>query len=222
MAFDRVHPGVPPSQKGWGPHCDVTLVSHPLFRPSLNKEIAELVDLIVYEAESKGFRFMTPGCWGYACKTLTGGDGSTWSFHAWGLAVDVNAPRNVFGASRSQSQIATEALWLARLFERYGFLWLGPVNDDWMHFQFCGSVFDAKRMTERARKELGDVKYEEFKAGVQAYWNDKPEPASGEERFGWNFARRGETKPLANDPGAHGHPLEEHRHQSASQTGGVV
>jgi hypothetical protein len=101
---------------------------------------------------------MVPGCWGFGCrgtKSAGGGSGGVPSFHSWGLALDFNAPKNVFGADASSSELATTHRWVVKLMREYGFFWLGPPIKDWMHFSFCGSPRDAKRMTRKARRNLG-------------------------------------------------------------------
>ena len=216
MAFDFKYPTPLPSTKGWAegwPSCQTQfIVSHPVFTGGVRKEIEELVDLLVYEMKSRGFVFMKPGCWGYGCRATKGGSGDVPSFHSWGLALDINAPKNVFGGSEAGSQIANSEKWIVAFLRSYGFFWLGPAIKDWMHFSFCGSVHDARRMTIKAREELGNVKYEEFEDGVRLFWAGKPEPAGGPQRFGWNMAKRGETKPAQNDPTAHSHPTIDHKH----------
>ena len=226
MAFTFTYPTPLPNTKGWGPgwpDCQSgKMVTHPVFKPSLHEDIHELVTILVYEIESRGFRFLDPGCWGYACRGTKAQDGSlsdTPSFHSWGLAIDINAPKNPFGQPESSSQIATDERWVVPFLRSYGFFWLGPAIKDWMHFSFCGSREDARRMTIKARKELGDVKYDEFEDGIRAYWHGDPEPTQdGPKRFGWNVARRAETRPAADDPTTHSHPLEDHKHTP----GGVV
>lgn len=214
MALSFEYPTPLPSTRGWGPGwpgCQSQfVVSHPVFVGGVRKEIEELVDLLVVEMVERGYKFKTPGCWGYGCRATKGGSGDVPSFHSWGLAIDINAPDNPFGAPTNQNM----PQWVVKLMRDYGFFWLGPPIKDWMHFSFVGSPADARRLTEKARKELGDVKYEEFEDGVRAYWANDPEPTkSGPKKFGWNFARRAETRP---GPVDHDHTLEDHRHRPGS------
>lgn len=99
----------------------------------------------------RGYQLVPGWCWGYACRKISGS--STWSNHAWGLAVDLNAPKNPYG-----SRLVTDMpSWMPALWKSYGFRWGGDYrnNKDAMHYEFMGSVADAKRQTERARAELG-------------------------------------------------------------------
>lgn len=151
-----------PSAKGWGPgwpNCQRDKIKpHPLFVGGVHQDIEELVNLLVAEMERRGFQFMSPGCWGFGCrgtKTSSGSTTGTPSIHSWGLALDINAPRNVFGAAESTSEIATKHRWVVKFLRSYGFYWLGPPIKDWMHFHFAGSPADARAMTRKARRKLG-------------------------------------------------------------------
>lgn len=210
-----------PSTKGWGsgwPNCQQDKITpNALFVGGIRDELVELVDLLTTECIRRGFGFLTPGCWGFGCRCVKTSSGPqdctpgihTPSFHSWGLAVDINAPRNVFGSDREDSEIATKFPWLPRLFAEYTFEWLGPVNGDWMHFQFVGSPADAKNATEAARRELGgedDVKLEAYVAGFDEYIKRRrekgedpgPPPDSmdnDDKRKGWTHARFAANNP---------------------------
>lgn len=98
----------------------------------------------------RGYRLVPGWCWGYACRKIAGS--SSWSNHAWGLAVDLNAPKNPM-----TSRLVTDMpSWMPALWKSYGFRWGGDYSGkkDAMHYEFMGSVTDAKAQTERARREL--------------------------------------------------------------------
>lgn len=81
-----------------------------------------------------GVKLMNPGCWGYNNRSITGG-GSP-SFHAVGLALDVNAPANpyVAGGGSTRHAIPDAAAGLARsLGMEWGGSWSSP--KDYMHFE---------------------------------------------------------------------------------------
>lgn len=81
-----------------------------------------------------GVKLMNPGCWGYNNRSITGG-GSP-SFHAGGLALDVNAPANPFyaGGGNHPHAIPDTANALARsLGMEWGGAWSTP--KDYMHFE---------------------------------------------------------------------------------------
>lgn len=76
---------------------------------------------------------VSPGCWGYSYRPVRGS--STLSFHAYGLAIDVNAPRNPMTTSRSaMGQMPANAGEIGRA---HGCEWGGEWNGrrDLMHFE---------------------------------------------------------------------------------------
>lgn len=158
MAFSFVYPTPLPSTKGWGPgwpNCDTSkIVQHPIFQGGVNIRIEKLVNRLVRELKKKGYVFKDGWSWGYGCrgtKSSSGSTSGTPSFHSWGLALDFNAPLNVFGAARSNTQLGKpEYAWVIKLMKEYGFFWLGPSIGDWMHFSFCGSPKDADAMLQKA------------------------------------------------------------------------
>jgi hypothetical protein len=127
------------------------------FPGSVREEIHELVSLLLQVSERRGYINLQPGwCWGGGCRAIKRPDGTFTdqpSNHSWGLALDLNAPENVFGGSTHTIPGA-----MARLWNTYGFRWGGdyPTSKDWMHFEFMGTPKDAKAMTEQAREELDE------------------------------------------------------------------
>jgi hypothetical protein len=68
-------------------------------------------------------------CWGYAFRAVRGG--STPSFHAAGIAIDLNVSGNPFGREPTMDPRVIE------VFERHGFGWGGRwLIPDGMHFEF--------------------------------------------------------------------------------------
>ena len=124
---------------------------------SVREEIHELVSLLLQVSERRGFIDLQPGwCWGGGCRAIKRSDGTltdTPSNHSWGLALDINAPENVFGGATH-----TIPVEMARLWNTYGFRWGGdyPDTKDWMHFEFMGTPADAREMTEKAREQLAE------------------------------------------------------------------
>lgn len=169
--LDFKYPTPLPSTKGWGagwPNCQSDkIVPHPIFQGGVHTELKELVDMLVAEIQEQGYRFHEGWSWGFGCRATKGGSGSVPSFHSWGLALDINAPENPFGAAPSQSDINMNNQWIVDLMREYGFFWLGPSIADWMHFSFCGSLADAKAMTIKAREDgLGMALSDEDKATI--------------------------------------------------------
>jgi hypothetical protein len=110
------------------------------------------MELLLIESEKRKLVTLHPGwCWGYGCRPITGTT-SVPSNHSWGLAIDINAPVNGYGASSHTIQQPMATLW-----NRYGFRWGGNYtgNKDWMHFEFMGTPTDAREQTDQARKDFG-------------------------------------------------------------------
>lgn len=183
MTLTFVYPTPLPSTKGWGPGwtpkdstCSVIkphIKPHPIFVGGIHERIYDLTNMLVDELKDLGFKFDTPGCWGYGCratKTSSASQTGTPSFHSWGLAWDVNAPKNVFGADRASTQLGQPTFdWVIKLMRKWGFFWLGPSIGDWMHFSFVGSPEDADSLTALAKKEgLGMALTDEQKATLAA------------------------------------------------------
>lgn len=121
-------------------------------------EIAELIYLLVAETKRRGYVFgkagdPSYGCWGYSCRAI--GGTTTPSNHSWGLAVDINAPKNPYS---KRGLITDMPAWMPTLWKQYGFRWGGDYTrvKDAMHYEFMGSLDDARIQTERARQALGD------------------------------------------------------------------
>lgn len=226
VTFDFRYPEPLPDTKGWGPaeppnYQGDKIKAHSVWVPGVHRDIWELCDRLAREIELRGMRLVTPGCWGFARKPR---------FHGWGLALDINAPKNVWGTDESRSEIATEYRWVVALMEEYGFFWLGPAIKDWMHFSFVGSPEDAARMTEKARRlRLGEdedeMAWADSKDGAKARLAGEPlkDSWNSDKKFGWrqeDRIQRGLVEPVASDPENHDHSLPDHQH-SGGQTGGV-
>lgn len=145
------------SARGWGngwPHCQsdklVTLSRRDGLRLPVRQDLAELVTLLLDETEALGYD-VTPGeTWGFACRAI--GGTSTPSNHSWGLALDVNAPRN----PQSSTFRSDMPVWLPKLWWDYKFFWGGWYSGtkDPMHFEFLGTPADARALTQKAKQEL--------------------------------------------------------------------
>jgi hypothetical protein len=150
---------------GW-PHCQrdriVTVTAFGLRLP-VRREIAPLIPPLVQDLQhARGKRFRSDWCWGFACRAIA--DTNTPSNHSWGLAIDLDAPenprltlaehrkphslrRNFDGVGMLRSTMPHNAKQIA---ERHGFRWGGVYtgHPDPMHFEFMGSVGDARRRRE--------------------------------------------------------------------------
>lgn len=71
------------------------------------------------------------GC--YAARTVARSDTAPPSQHAYGAAIDINAPENPYGAAPTMDPR------IVKIFERWGFLWGGDyLTPDGMHFEYGG------------------------------------------------------------------------------------
>jgi hypothetical protein len=180
----------------------------------VHKEIAPLVALLLDATAEGGYQLdKTPDDWGYANRPITGTTNVP-SNHSWGLAVDLNATRNPYGPTL----ITNMPAWMPELWADYGFRWGGDYtsNKDAMHYEYMGTPEQAKRHTERAEKELGDLAYSEFKDGWKAFRRgDKlPDNATPDFQFGFNAA-----KFAAPAPGQLGAVVPEHEHPHVHPVG---
>lgn len=140
--------------RGWGPPCSgsiVTIVRSDGQRLPVRAEIKVLVALLCDETERLGYNLVPGWSWGYACRKIRGS--SNWSNHAWGLAVDLNAPENPMGPRTGKIRQHPKVL---ALWQHYGFRWGGSYSGraDDMHMEFMGTPADAKRQTAQAWMEI--------------------------------------------------------------------
>lgn len=115
-----------------------------------------------------GVKLMNPGCWGYNNRSITGG-GSP-SFHAAGLALDVNAPANPYyaGGGNHPHSIPDTANALARsLGMEWGGAWTSP--KDYMHMEIHLTPAQVKivagRLGSAPSPQEGDVQLPALKEG---------------------------------------------------------
>lgn len=91
--------------------------------------------------------------WSYANRDIRGFPGSK-SYHAWGLAIDLNATKNVMGADNFQF----EKRYTARVANACSLTWGGTWTSrpDAMHFEYRGSQasVDAARRKLKLRHPL--------------------------------------------------------------------
>jgi hypothetical protein len=76
-------------------------------------------------------RYLKHGIYGYNCRFIKGT--TTWSTHAWGIAVDVSAAFEPYGACSSTVNYHHADVW-----KRHGWIW-GLAFCDPMHFQYADS-----------------------------------------------------------------------------------
>ena len=153
--------------RGWGPPCQSgkmrTWVRADGLRWPVHAELRERTRILCDRTEAMGYDLKPGWCWGYACRKVSGTN--TWSNHAWGLAVDLNAPvnpyasadwhrRNARGTMPFGLQIVCDmpepmiAMW-----EDAGYRWGGRYRNkpDPMHYEYMGTPAHAAETTERLR-----------------------------------------------------------------------
>jgi len=111
----------------------------------VHREVAPIVQFLVDETERRGYLIHKPGDirddWGYSNRPIGGTKKP--SNHSYGLAVDIDAVKYPQGQrSKRPPQ------WMIDLWAKYGFEWGGAwkTNPDPMHFEFAGSITEAKHM----------------------------------------------------------------------------
>lgn len=141
MLLDGITPafGVyDPRKIGW-PVGDVGLIVPFSYRgvpfpAGVHRATPALWTALLDELVALGVHLDTPGCWGYLNRPITGG--TTPSFHAAGLALDVSAPHNPYSANGAPvaHTIPAGADTVARSFGmEWGGAWSSP--KDYMHFE---------------------------------------------------------------------------------------
>jgi hypothetical protein len=141
--------------QGW-PNCNrsniVTLVRRDGLRLPVHREIAPLIALLMDITEAMGYDIRPGWTWGYACRAVAGTNIA--SQHSWGTAVDINAPVN----PRRRPLTTNIPRKVREVWKANGFRWGGDFRTsvpDPMHFEFTGSVADARRITANLRRFLG-------------------------------------------------------------------
>lgn len=157
--------------RGWGAPCSggvVTLVRADGLRLPVRAELADLTSMLLDLTELGGYDVKPGQTWGRACRKIAGT--STWSNHAWGLAVDVNAPSNPYASAdwHRRNARGTRPFGLAivcdipqtaiEMWEAHGFRFGGRYKSkpDPMHLEFMGTPADAAAHTRRLRAYLAD------------------------------------------------------------------
>lgn len=145
-------PTVPEMErKGWGDpgepnstvaaqyvtrHITTIKVADRSFR--VRKEVAPLFHALVILMEKNGTD-ISKGIlddWGYANRDIRGYPGFK-SMHSWGLAIDLDATKNVLGSSSTSFPVFKTRKAATDCSLDWGYLWDG--RKDPMHFEFTGS-----------------------------------------------------------------------------------
>jgi hypothetical protein len=175
------------------------------FIGGVHPDLEELLRLIINECLRRGYKFK-PEEYGFAWRAVRGTEDDpdpVPTNHSSGTAVDINSAFNYLGRADG----GDVPRWMVELFNDYGFRWGGDYSDrkDPMHWEQMGTPADVKRLTAKARNELGgDEMTEEqlqrlkdteaWQAGYEAYAIEgKTEPGkdwSNAKVRGFRAARR--------------------------------
>lgn len=139
---------------GWGNPDSVgfekaNIVSMPLKKEKIrvNKEMTVIFSNFISDLVALGvvIEGKILDDWGYANRNIRGATSK--SYHSWGLAIDLNATSNPMGVNKTSFPVdATRAL--CRKYKlRWGYDYSG--RKDAMHFEFLGSVADARALTAK-------------------------------------------------------------------------
>jgi D-alanyl-D-alanine carboxypeptidase len=181
MAHSSWGPGWPNCQKDRIVPLSVDGIEFPA---GVRQELKELITRLVRETRNRGYKFGVDGnpsygCWGFACRAISNTQSP--SNHSWGLAVDINAPRNPY---KYRPIVTDMPGWMPDLWNAYGFRWGGDYASgkvDPMHYEFMGSIADAARFTNLAREhrlgETGDIPEEDdMPAPILVIGTGDPQP----------------------------------------------
>lgn len=132
-------PVTSPSTRGFGAPCDSSdFIQVSIFgqdRAWNERAVLPLRAALALAAKRSDYRPDVVGT--YNCRTISGS--TTWSHHAWALAVDFDPGRNPFGVDPSRTEIGSKHMDFVRAFERVGFVWGGRWSTpDAMHFEWDG------------------------------------------------------------------------------------
>lgn len=140
--------------RGWGappvPRSRIVTIRTGDVLLPVHTRVAALVRALCDETQRRGYTLVDGWCWGYAPRPIAGS--TAWSNHAWGLAVDLNAPKNPMG-----SRLVTDMpAWMPRMWEEYGFRWGGRyvTRPDAMHYEFMGTPAQASAYAARAAEQF--------------------------------------------------------------------
>lgn len=141
---------------GW-PNCNrpsmATLVRADGLRIPVHRDLLDLVQICIDVTEALGYDVKPGQTWGYACRPIAGTNKP--SNHSWGTAVDINSlanPRRARGLPRV-TDIPTK---VREFWKGCGFRWGGDFSwPDPMHFEFMGSVTEARQKAADLRRFFG-------------------------------------------------------------------
>ena len=149
-----------PADRGWGAACPpssqlVTIrVDNTNFR--VHRRVAWRFEGFLKDLVATGYSLdEVADDWGLACRKIAGTN--TWSNHAWGLAIDVNATRNPHAYAHPEHagkpghdsrgrHTDMNVPVVQKLADKWGFRWgINYRKPDAMHFEWMGTPAEADR-----------------------------------------------------------------------------
>ena len=125
-----------PMRIAWDTKAKVTtLRCHVLVADKLTAIFKEILEVYGYEKIVELGIDLYGGCFNF--RRMRGG--SSWSKHAWGIAIDLDPARNTLKETAKTARFARpEYKQIIDNFYKHGFLSLGREKDyDWMHFELA-------------------------------------------------------------------------------------
>lgn len=181
-----------PQARGWGSHClqaGLVTVRLSAAQVTVDARVAELVGLVMRANEADGYVYRAADTGAYNCRKIAGT--TTWSNHAWGLAIDENWNSNPFTTPLQTDKPD----WLVQRWNRYGFAWGGHYSGrkDSMHFEAQGTPAQMQTALARAREELGPTSGSVAPQlmGTQRRPDVLPQPREGQDNGGWDHLCQG-------------------------------
>lgn len=116
------------------------------FPGGVDRLIRPVLQVALTRAQRKtGYVIEDKESWGYSCRKIAGTN--AWSQHAYGTAIDINAPENARG---TRGNIPKR---FVRTMKFWGFAWGGDwAYTDPMHFEWRYSFSRLKREARHARR----------------------------------------------------------------------
>jgi hypothetical protein len=143
-----------PDDLGWGSPCPAEkIVTFQAGGISLtaHKSAAPIFAAFIEDVVSRGYPVAgaVRDDWGYNCRRIAGSD--SWSWHAWGMAIDLNALKNPMGPTL----VTDMPPWIDDVAAQYGIVWGGNFNSrkDAMHFELHLNPTQALSMRLRIERE---------------------------------------------------------------------
>ena len=125
-----------PLRIAWDTDTTTTKVRcHKLIAPNLKAVFTDLLAEYGLEKIQKLGIDLYGGCFNY--RKMRGG--SSWSKHAWGIAIDLDPARNTLKETKRTARFARpEYKPMIDIFYKHGFINLGVEKDyDWMHWEIA-------------------------------------------------------------------------------------